>query len=65
MAIPGGEPEGIVSGNEDQVQTVTTWLCGADVAEAMAALITAVREGENAEQELIKAGKILAKSLLS
>jgi hypothetical protein len=54
LAILGGEPEGLVGGNEAQVQTVATWLSSSDV-EVMEALITAEREFENAEQELIKA----------
>lgn len=64
FAILGGETEGIVSGNEAQVQTVVTWLPGSDVAEAMVVLIAAEREFENAKQAVIKARKILAESLI-
>ena len=56
---------GLSAGNEVQVQTVVTWLSGSDVAEARAVLIAAESEFDNAEQELVKAGNLLAKSLMS
>jgi len=58
--ILGGISEGIVSGNEVDVETVASWLPGTDVEAAINQLMDAEAKYEQAKLELTVAKKSLA-----
>ncbi len=60
-----GSREGIVSGNENQVETVVSWLPGSDVESAMKAVVIAERELERAKSVVTDAKKRLAAAMRS
>lgn len=60
-----GSTEAIVSGNSEQVPTVSGWLPGTDVASAMAAVVAAEREFERAKKAVSGAKKDLAAAMRS
>lgn len=60
--ILGEFTEGIVSGNEADVQVVASWLPGTDVEAAMNAVMNAEEINEQAKRELSAAKKRLAKA---
>jgi hypothetical protein len=62
MNILVGITHGIVSGNETEVQVITSWLPGTDVEAALTAVIDAEKRYERAKSELSAAKKRLAKS---
>lgn len=60
--ILGEYTEGIVSGNESDVQVVASWLPGTDVEAAMNSVMDAEEKSEQAKRELSEAKKRLAKA---
>jgi hypothetical protein len=60
LNILGGITEGIVSGNETDVEIVASWLSGTDVETAMNAVMDAEEKYEAAKRELSAAKKRLA-----
>jgi len=60
--ILGGLTEGIVSGNEADVQLVAAWLPGTDVEAAMNAVMDAEEKCELAKRELSSAKKRLTEA---
>jgi hypothetical protein len=57
-----GSSQGIVSGNEANVQVVMSWLPGTDVETALLAILDAERQCEKANKELSAAKKRLARA---
>ena len=57
-----GSSQGIVSGNEADVQIVTSWLPGTDVETAMLTILDAEKQCEKAKKELSAAKKRLARA---
>lgn len=55
-----GDPEGVVSGNADEVSTVAGWLPGTDLAAAMALLVEAERRLEREKAAVSEAKKHVA-----
>jgi uncharacterized Zn finger protein len=60
LNILGGITEGIVSGNEADVEIVASWLSGTDVEAALNAVMDAEEKYEAAKRELSSAKKRLA-----
>lgn len=57
-----GISQGIVSGNEANVQVVMSWLLGTDVEAALLAVLDAEKRCEEAKKELSAAKKQLARA---
>jgi hypothetical protein len=57
-----GSSQGIVSGNEANVQVVMSWLPGTDVETALLAILDAGKQCEKAKKELAAAKKRLARA---
>jgi hypothetical protein len=62
--ILGGVTDGIVSGNENSVEEVTSWLTGTDVEAALNDVMDAEEQFEFAKLKLSAAKKQLAKAFL-
>lgn len=65
VRILRGNSDGIVSGNENQVSEVSSWLTGSDVETALNELDLAEVEFEKAKLLLSEAKKKVAKALCS
>ena len=63
LRILGGSDEGIVSGNEENVAKLLTWLSGSDVEAAMLELNAAEGRLAKAKAEVSDLKKRLAKTL--
>lgn len=59
-----GSDEGIVSGNENDVDKVATWLPGSDVEAALGAVRNAEDRLETAKKEVAASKKKLARTLM-
>ena len=64
IRILAGITQGIVSGNEAEVQVVASWLQGTDIEVALNGLIDAEEQYERAKLELAGAKKRLARTFL-
>lgn len=64
LSILSGADPGIVSGNADQIQSVTAWLPGSRLANSMAELAEAERGLERAKSTVAKAKKKLSESMM-
>ena len=64
LNILNGIIDGIVSGNESEVQTVMLWLKGTDVEKALKQVREAEEKLEETKKQLNAFKKILARSLL-
>lgn len=62
LNILGGLTEGIVSGNELDVEVATAWLTGTDVEAALNSFMSAEERFENAKRKFSLAKKQLAKA---
>ena len=65
VAILDGNAESISSDNADQVATVTGWLVGTDVEEALAAFRAAEKATEITKKDLAALKKKLARAMNS
>ncbi len=65
IAILDGNAESISSDNADQVPTVTAWLVGTDVEEALAAFRAAENASEMTKKDLAALKKKLARAMNS
>jgi hypothetical protein len=65
LRILDGKKDGILSGNEADVQTVVSWLKGTDVEIALHNVKNAELKYESAKTELALSKKILARSLMN
>ncbi len=65
VRILAGSAEGIVSGNQDQVEVVRSWLPGSDVEKALAELTEAERSHATTKGEEVKRALGLAKVRLA
>ena len=63
LNILGGIPEGILSGNEQDVKIVASWLPGTDVEAALNSVIEAEEQFEKTKREYSLAKKRLAAAL--
>ena len=64
FSILSNDPEGIVSNNISDVETVSSWLKGSDVEKAMEELVRAEEAEYLAKQDLKSARKKLAQTML-
>jgi uncharacterized Zn finger protein len=62
FSILGGISDGIVSGNEPDVEVVTSWLTGTDVEAALNDLMNSEEQFEIAKTNLASAKKRLARA---
>lgn len=64
FAILNGDTRAIVSGNEDDVPEVASWLRGSDIEAALRDLADAEREFARAKKRVSQMKKALAQSML-
>jgi uncharacterized Zn finger protein len=62
--ILSGSKKNIVSGNEDEIREVVSWLPGTDVDAAMHELLLVETEAEEIKRKLKATKKLLAKSMI-
>lgn len=65
LAILSGETKGIVSGNEDEVRVVASWVAGSDIEAALKQVKGAELELERAKKEVSRAKKLLAQTMMN
>ena len=63
VRILRGTPDGIVSGNAEDLKVVKSWLVGTDLEAALETFVIAEEQHERAEKELLAAKKRLTKAL--
>ncbi len=63
LNIINGKTKGIVSGNEDQVAEITTWMPGSDIETAIANVVTADELLIQAKDRLFKAKRALGRTM--
>ncbi len=63
LRILGGNREYIISGNEDEVSTVISWLPGSNIEDALQSISAAEKKFETAKKELARAKKKLDEAL--
>ena len=64
VAIFNGETNGIVSGNEQDVPLVVSWLAGSDIESALKEVVAAELMLERAKKEVSRAKKLLTQAML-
>jgi hypothetical protein len=65
LSILQGNNPGVVSGNENEISTVRSWVMGTDVGKALAEVSENERIFEDAKAKLAKSKKRLARALMN
>ncbi len=60
-----GIDKGVVSDNRQDVATVSSWLTGSDIQDAMNAVINLEAEADRIKEEITKAKKALGRAMMN